>query len=29
MEKYLKKEITDPRLEVFKNLKINKLEEGK
>ena len=29
MEKSLKKEITDPRLEVFKNLKINKLEEGK
>lgn len=29
MEKYMKKEISDPRLEVFKNLKINKLEEGK
>ena len=29
MEKYIKKEISDPRLEVFKNLKINKLEEGK
>lgn len=29
MEKYLKKEVADPRLEVFKNLKINKLEEGK
>lgn len=29
MEKYLKKEVSDPRLEVFKNLKINKLEEGK
>jgi len=25
----MKKEISDPRLEVFKNLKINKLEEGK
>ncbi len=29
IEKYIKKEISDPRLEVFKNLKINKLEEGK
>lgn len=29
MQKYMKKEISDPRLEVFKNLKINKLEEGK
>ncbi len=29
MQKYLKKEISDPRLEVFKNLKINKLEEGR
>ena len=29
IEKYIKKEISDPRLEVFKNLKINKLEEGR
>lgn len=29
MQKYIKKEISDPRLEVFKNIKINKLEEGK
>lgn len=29
MEKYIKKEISDPRLDVFKNLNINKLEEGK
>lgn len=29
MQKYMKKEISDPRLEVFKTLKINKQKEGK